>query len=117
MIFLWLFTAGLLQILLYLFQVKKELMILAAGIQILGLAGMLLWEYRRKNRFYRELGDKMENLEEKYLIPEMIKARIFWREGSFMIRWNRWVKAMSDEIFAQQRKNNAFKTICGSLDP
>ena len=76
-IFLWLFTAGLLQILLYLFQVKKELMILAAGIQILGLAGMLLWEYRRKNRFYRELGDKMENLEEKYLIPEMIKAPDF----------------------------------------
>lgn len=109
MIFLWLFTAGLLQILLYLFQVKKELMILAAGIQILGLAGMLLWEYRRKNRFYRELGDKMENLEEKYLIPEMIKAPDFLEGRILYDTVEQMGKAMSDEIFAQQRKNNAFK--------
>ena len=108
-IFLWLFTAGLLQILLYLFQVKKELMILAAGIQILGLAGMLLWEYRRKNRFYRELGDKMENLEEKYLIPEMIKAPDFLEGRILYDTVEQMGKAMSDEIFAQQRKNNAFK--------
>ena len=76
-ILLWLLTGGLIQTVLYFFQVKKELMILVAGIQILGLAGTLLWEYMGKNRFYRELEDKLENLEEKYLIREMIKAPDF----------------------------------------
>ena len=48
-ILLWLLTGGLIQTVLYFFQVKKELMILAAGIQILGLAGTLLWEYMRND--------------------------------------------------------------------
>src|SRR5699024_2588736 len=86
-----------------------ELMILVAGIQILGLAGVLLWEYMRKNRFYRELEEKMENLEEKYLIQEMIKAPDFLEGRILYGTVEQMGKAMNDQIFAQQRKNNAFK--------
>ena len=108
-ILLWLLTGGLIQTVLYFFQVKKELMILAAGIQILGLAGTLLWEYMRKNRFYRELEEKLENLEEKYLIREMLKAPDFLEGRILYDTVDQMGKAMSDQIFAQQRKNNAFK--------
>ena len=108
-ILLWLFTGGLIQTVLYFFQVKKELMILVAGIQILGLAGTLLWEYMGKNRFYRELEDKLENLEEKYLIREMIKAPDFLEGRILYDTADQMGKAMGDQIFAQQRKNNAFK--------
>ena len=108
-ILLWLLTGGLIQTVLYFFQVKKELMILVAGIQILGLAGTLLWEYMGKNRFYRELEDKLENLEEKYLIREMLKAPDFLEGRILYDTADQMGKAMSDQIFAQQRKNNAFK--------
>ena len=103
-ILLWLLTGGLIQTVLYFFQVKKELMILAAGIQILGLAGTLLWEYMRKNRFYRELEEKLENLEEKYLIREMLKAPDFLEGRILYDTVDQMGKAMSDQIFAQQRK-------------
>ena len=109
LILLWFLTAGLIQLVLYFFQVQTELMILVAGIQILGLAGVLLWEYMRKNRFYRELEEKMENLEEKYLIQEMIKAPDFLEGRILYGTVEQMGKAMSDQIFAQQRKNNAFK--------
>ena len=79
------------------------------GIWLLGLVGTLSWDYMRKNRFYRELEEKMGNLEEKYLIQEMIKKPEFL-EGRILYNTVKQMgKAMSDQIFEQQRRNNAFK--------
>ena len=61
--------------------------------------------------------DKLENLEEKYLIREMIKAPDFLEGRILYDTADQMGKAMGDQIFAQQRKNNAFKPVCGSLDP
>ena len=85
-------------------------MILTLGIWLLGLVGTLSWDYMRKNRFYRELeGKRWGNLEEKYLIQEMIKKPEFLEGRILYNTVEQMGKAMSDQIFEQQRRNNAFK--------
>lgn len=109
LVLLWLLTAGLTELVMYFFQVQAELMILTLGIWLLGLVGTLSWDYMRKNRFYRELEEKMGNLEEKYLIQEMIKKPEFLEGRILYNTVEQMGKAMSDQIFEQQRRNNAFK--------
>ena len=104
-----LLTVGITELVLYFFLAQTELMILVLGIQLLGLAGGLLWDYARKNSFYKGLEEKLENLDERYLIqeilqpPEFLEGRILYDTAAQM------GKAMSDQIFEQQRKNNQFK--------
>ena len=109
LVLLWLLTAGLTELVMYFFQVQAELMILTLGIWLLGLVGTLSWDYMGKNRFYRELEEKMGNLEEKYLIQEMIKKPEFLEGRILYNTVEQMGKAMSDQIFEQQRRNNAFK--------
>ena len=66
-----------------LFQIESEYLIMIGFMILLGFLIAECWEYHRKNKFYRDFLGKLELLDQKYLItemmerPEILEGRLF----------------------------------------
>lgn len=92
-----------------LFNVSITLQIFVLTVLFLGLLAAGIYDYSRKKGFYRELEQKLQQLEEKYLLIEMLEKPEFLEGQIFYDVLLEMQKSMNDEIFIQIRKNNEFK--------
>lgn len=92
-----------------LFNVSITLQIFVLTVLFLGLLAAGIYDYSRKKGFYRELEQKLQQLEEKYLLMEMLEKPEFLEGQIFYNVLSEMQKSMNDEIFVQIRKNNEFK--------
>ena len=92
-----------------LFNVSITLQIFVLTVLFLGLLAAGIYDYSRKKGFYRELEQKLQQLEEKYLLMEMLEKPEFLEGQIFYDVLSEMQKSMNDEIFVQIRKNNEFK--------
>lgn len=73
-----------------LFNVSITLQIFVLTVLFLGLLAAGIYDYSRKKGFYRELEQKLQQLEEKYLLmemlekPEFLEGQIFYNVLSEM---------------------------------
>lgn len=73
-------------------------------------AGILAYDYGRKRSFYDGLRERLGQLDEKYLVIEMLREPRFL-EGKILYRsLGEILKSMNDEIGCHERISNAFRT-------
>lgn len=76
---------------------------------VLALLIPLGWEFFQKRRFYEETRKKLEQLDKKFLLSELVDAPDFW-EGEFLCEALRQSnKAMNDEIARYQRASKEYR--------
>ena len=73
-------------------------------------AGILGYDYGRKREFYKELKERLGQLDEKYLVIEMLREPRFL-EGRILYRsYVDILKSMNDEIERHERISSAFRS-------
>ena len=73
-------------------------------------AGILGYDYGRKREFYEELRERLGQLDEKYLVIEMLREPRFL-EGRILYRsYVDILKSMNDEIERHERISSAFRS-------
>lgn len=92
-----------------LFNLSITLQMFVLTVLFLGILAAGIYDYNRKKGFYRELEQKLQQLEEKYLLMEMLEKPEFLEGQIFYNVLSEMQKSMNDEIFVQIRKNNEFK--------
>ncbi len=80
-----------------------------SGVFVLGLLAGLLLEYLQKRRFYQEMEKTLDELDKKYLLPNLLdepdfpEGRLCWRALSEA------GKSMSDEVAACRRAQEEYR--------
>ena len=80
-------------------------------ILVLILSGVvcMIYEFARKRGFYRELEDRLEGLDQKYLLTEMIERPEFM-EGKILYDLMKQVdKSMNDKLSSYHRASNDYR--------
>ena len=95
---------------LLLFRSPAALQIFLLAIWAAAGAGILAYDYGRKRSFYDGLRERLGQLDEKYLVIEMLREPRFL-EGKILYRsLGEILKSMNDEIGCHERISNAFRT-------
>ncbi len=105
------FAAALGIILLFMgaFRADTQLMIITAAIFMIMIIVAEAWEIIRKKAFYDDLKNKLESLDRKYLISEMVETPDF-AEGKFICEILRETnKSMCENIAAYRRNSAEFR--------
>lgn len=100
---------GIMEGIFLLFNLRITLQMFVLTVLSLGLFAAGTYDYKRKKSFYQELEQKLQKLEEKYLLMEMLEKPEFLEGQIFYDVLSEMQKSMNDEIFVQIRKNNEFK--------
>ena len=66
------------------FKVNYQATIAISSVYLIGIISILVMEYMRKKKFYQELKEKLDSLDKKYLIVEMLNEPSFL-EGKILI--------------------------------
>ena len=66
------------------FKVNYQATIAISSVYLIGIISILVMEYMRKKKFYQELKEKLDSLDKKYLIVEMLNEPSFL-EGKVLI--------------------------------
>lgn len=106
---IWGLEVVILESILWMFYVRIPVQIFAFSVQLLAAFLVLYWDFSRKKGFYREMEEKLNTLEEKYLLMEMMRQPEFLEGALFYEAMIQMEKSMNDEIYGQIRKNNEFK--------
>ena len=106
---IWGLEVVILESILWMFHVRIPVQIFAFSVQLLAAFLVLYWDFSRKKGFYREMEEKLNTLEEKYLLMEMMRQPEFLEGALFYEAMIQMEKSMNDEIYGQIRKNNEFK--------
>lgn len=106
---IWALQAGIVESILWMFHVKLPVQIFVFVVQGIAAFGILYSDFSRKKTFYREMEEKLNALEEKYFLMEMLKRPEFLEGELFYDTMVQMEKSMNDEIYRQIRKNNEFK--------
>ena len=106
---IWGLEALILESILWMFHVRIPVQIFAFSVQFLAIFLIFYWDFSRKKEFYCEMEEKLNTLEEKYLLMEMMRQPEFLEGKLFYETMVQMEKSMNDEIYGQIRKNNEFK--------
>lgn len=106
---IWALQAGIVESILWMFHVKLPVQIFVFVVQGIAAFGILYSDFSRKKTFYREMEEKLNALEEKYFLMEMLKRPEFLEGELFYDTMVQMEKSMNDEIYRQIQKNNEFK--------
>ena len=106
---IWGLEALILESILWMFHVRIPVQIFAFSVQFLAIFLIFYWDFSRKKEFYLEMEEKLNTLEEKYLLMEMLRQPEFLEGKLFYETMVQMEKSMNDEIYGQIRKNNEFK--------
>lgn len=106
---LWLAAGCLAEGVLLLFGGTAAELVFVGG--ILFGAGILafLYDYRRKAAFYNRLWERLDSLEEKYLVVEMLKEPQFLEGRLLYQSYMEILKSMNDAIARHERVNGEFR--------
>lgn len=93
----------------YAFGVPVSYKIALTVLFFLGILSALIWEYYQKSRFYNDFADKLNSLDQKYLITETVKTPDFF-EGRFICECLYEIdKSMKDRISELEISQEEFK--------
>ncbi len=92
-----------------LFQANTEYLIMTGFVMLLGGAITEYWEYHRKNRFYRDLLRKLELLDQKFLITEMLEQPGFLEGKIFENALYEIDKSMKEQITQMENSVREFQ--------
>ena len=106
---IWALQAGIVESILWMFHAKLPVQIFVFVVQGIAVFGILFYDFSRKKTFYREMEERLNTLEEKYFLLEMLKRPEFLEGELFYDTMVQMEKSMNDEIYRQIRKNNEFK--------
>ena len=95
--------------LLSLFEVNTILIQAIAFIALLFGAGILLYEYQRRARYYRSLFSTLDQLDQKYLVQELVSAPSFLDGQLLHQALYESGKSMNERIRTYQESMEAFK--------
>lgn len=84
--------------------------VFVGAVFLVGAAGILIYDYCRSERFYSEFETCLGQLEEKYLIMEMMKCPSFLSGRILFDSLCEISKSMNDEIQKHIRISNEFKS-------
>lgn len=108
-ILIFLICMGITEGIFLLFNLSITLQMFVLTVLFLGILAAGIYDYNRKKSFYHDLEQKLQRLEEKYLLMEMLEKPEFLEGQIFYNVLSEMQKSMNDEIFVQIRKNNEFK--------
>lgn len=108
-ILIFLICIGITEGIFLLFNLSMTLQIFVLAVLFLGILVAGAYDYNRKKGFYQDLEKKLQKLEEKYLLMEMLEKPEFLEGQILYDVVSEMQKSMNDEIFVQIRKNNEFK--------
>lgn len=106
---IWALQAGIVESILWMFHAILQVQVFVFVVQGIAVFGILFYDFSRKKTFYREMEQKLNALEEKYFLMEMLKRPEFLEGELFYDTMVQMEKSMNDEIYRQIRKNNEFK--------
>ncbi len=106
---IWALQAGIVESILWMFHAKLPVQIFVFVVQGIAVFGILFYDFSRKKTFYRDMEERLNTLEEKYFLLEMLKRPEFLEGELFYDTMVQMEKSMNDEIYRQIRKNNEFK--------
>lgn len=106
---IWALQAGIVESILWMFHAKLPVQIFVFVVQGIAVFGILFYDFSRKKTFYRDMEERLNTLEEKYFLMEMLKRPEFLEGELFYDTMVQMEKSMNDEIYRQIRKNNEFK--------
>lgn len=109
----WLGIAGFLAVTTDIFLLTQHrataLMIyVAASVCVCVLLGMYL-DYRKTKRFFNEILDSLESLDQKYLLPELIKSEETEEQRLVMYILKQMELSMADSVNEYRRRNEDYK--------
>lgn len=91
------------------FKINSQAIIAITIIYLISIVSTLIIDYYRKRLFYKELKEKLDNLDQKYLIIEMLQSPSFL-EGKIMLDSLYEInKSMIEKINEYKEKTQNFK--------
>lgn len=99
----------LIYLLLYVFKTPTEAIIVVCGLIILSVITFLIYDYLRKKSFYDALLFQVENLDDAYLVLEMIKRPSFLEGELLYDALYEINKSMRESVKALENQNKNFK--------
>lgn len=75
----------------------------------IALIGLLLLEYVRKHTYYKTIQDQLQNLDQKYLLSDMISPAHFQEGELFYDMLRATTKSMNDHLDAYQMERTAYQ--------
>lgn len=94
---------------LLLFHATHEMQIFILSVMFFMMTVMILYDYFRCRTFYQELEERMQQLEKKYLIMEMMERPSFLEGKLLYDNLSEIAKSMNDEMERHARINEEWK--------
>ena len=95
---IWALQAGIVESILWMFHAKLPVQIFVFVVQGIAVFGILFYDFSRKKTFYRDMEERLNTLEEKYFLLEMLKRPEFLEGELFYDTMVQMEKSMNDEI-------------------
>lgn len=102
-------TSALVLIFLFTFHVPAECVIIVSALALIGVIITELWEFFRRRSFYDKLNSDLEQLDRKYLLPEMLEEPEFLDGRILFTAVQEADKSMHEQISAAHRENSDFR--------
>lgn len=91
------------------FEISSVYVVCVVFLQVVGNGLFLVIEYRKKSRFYNDMSAKLEELDQKYLITEMIQKPDFLEGDIFCEALYDIDKSMNERVRDVEHSVNEFK--------
>lgn len=106
---IWLGAGIVVGIFLRAFQVNWQAIGITIGVILIAVVLSELWEYRRKRSFYEKLENNLSELDQKYLIANMISEPDFYEGKILYEALYESNKSMCEQVAEYRRQNQTFK--------
>lgn len=102
-------ASALVLIFLFTFHVPAECVVIVSVLALIGAVITELWEFFRRRSFYDKLSSDLEQLDRKYLLPEMLEEPEFLDGRILCTAVQEADKSMHEQISAAHRENSDFR--------
>lgn len=96
-------------IFLFAFRVQVQAIIVVAVIFLMTSVSLELWDYWRKREFYQRLATALAELDQKYLLPELVEQPGFYEGRLFADVLRECDKSMAEHVADYRRQNREFR--------
>lgn len=91
------------------FKVKSQAIIVVTFVFVMTFLFVEIWEYIRKREFYNTLKKSLEELDKKYLLPELIEYPDFYEGKIYIDTLRECDKSMTEHVADYRRQNKDFR--------
>ena len=91
------------------FRIQSQIIVLVVTVEFIAWISTELWEWSRKRKFYAELETKLEELERKYLVMEVMEEPDFLEGKLLYAALKETDKSMAEAVSEEHRQNKEFR--------